>query len=150
MADPMTIGTLVAAALSLGAEALVKGAVGEAVKDGYKALKDVVAHWAAGDVAELEKAPGSRPRQAVLAEAIDARTESEQSALRDMAEALVATLKAEAPAIGLDIGRITALRVQLGAISVASGIGARIQEAQIDTLVTGDITVGQAGGNAPR
>ena len=33
-----TVGSLVAAALSMAAEALVKGAVGAVVKDGYKAL----------------------------------------------------------------------------------------------------------------
>jgi hypothetical protein len=41
MADPVTVGVLVASALSIGAQAVLKSAVGEVVKDGYnnKALK---------------------------------------------------------------------------------------------------------------
>ena len=38
MPDPITVGVLVAGALSLGGEA-VKAAVGVAVKDAYKPLK---------------------------------------------------------------------------------------------------------------
>jgi hypothetical protein len=36
MVDPVTVGSLVAGALSMAAEALLKGAVGEAVKVGTK------------------------------------------------------------------------------------------------------------------
>jgi hypothetical protein len=39
MDDPVTVGSLVAGALSITAEAQLKGAVGEAVKDGYNALQ---------------------------------------------------------------------------------------------------------------
>jgi hypothetical protein len=44
VADPITVGVLVAGALSLGGEA-VKTAVGEVVKDAYKALKAKLAGW---------------------------------------------------------------------------------------------------------
>jgi hypothetical protein len=44
MTDPVTVGALVVGALSMAAEAALKGAVGEAVKDGYKALKEKVSH----------------------------------------------------------------------------------------------------------
>jgi hypothetical protein len=48
MVDPVTVGSLVAGALGMTAEALLKGAVGEAVKDGYNALKEKVkvSQWA--------------------------------------------------------------------------------------------------------
>jgi hypothetical protein len=54
MVDPVTVGSLVAGALSMTAEAVLKGTVGEAVKDGYKALKEKVSHWASGEVTALE------------------------------------------------------------------------------------------------
>jgi flagellar motor component MotA len=43
-------------------------------------------------------------------------------------------LKECAPAIGLDIGRLTALEAQLGNLTVTSGIGARITEANVGTF----------------
>jgi hypothetical protein len=142
----MTVGSLVAGALSMAAEAVLKGAVGEAVKNGYKALKEKVSHWASSEVAALEKTPDSIGRQTVIAEIIDAQSEEDRKSLRVLAEALVAKLKECAPAIGLDIGRLTALEVQLGNITVTSGIGARIKEANVETLKTGDISVGDPPG----
>ena len=142
MVDPVTVGSLVAGALSMAAEAGVKGAVGEAVKDGYKALKEKVSHWASGEVTALEATPSSIGRQTVIAEIIDAQSEDDRKSLRALAEALVAKLKECAPAIGLDIGRLTALEAQLGNLTVTSGIGARITEANVGTFKTGDISVG--------
>ena len=97
MVDPVTVGSLVAGALIMAAEALVKGAVGAAVKDGYKALKEKVSHWASSDVAELEKTPDSTNRQAVIAEIIDAQSEDDRNSLRDLAEALVVKAEKSAP-----------------------------------------------------
>ena len=142
MVDPVTVGSLVAGALSMAAEAVLKGAVGEAVKDGYKALKEKVSHWASGEVTALEATPSSIGRQTVIAEMIDAQSEEDRKSLRALAEALVAKLKECAPAIGLDIGRLTALEAQLGNLTVTSGIGARITEANVGTFKTGDISVG--------
>jgi hypothetical protein len=85
--DPITVGLLVAGALSLGGEA-VKAAVGEAVKDAYKALKDKLAIWAAGDVAELEKTPHSDLRKAVIAEVVNGRPAEDQDELRGLAQVL--------------------------------------------------------------
>ena len=142
MADPATTGALVAWALSLGGEAIVKGAVGEAIKDAYKALKAKVSVRAAGDVAELEKTPDSNTRKAVIAERVDRLSQEDQELLRDMAHALARILKERAPAIGLDVGRLDALEVQLGNIAVTQGIGARIKEARVaGTFRTGDISV---------
>jgi hypothetical protein len=142
MVDPVTVGSLVAGALSMTAEAVLRGAVGEAVKDGYKALKEKVSHWASGEVTALEATPSSSGRQTVIAEIIDAQSEEDRKSLRDLAEALIAKLKECAPAIGLDIGRLTALEGQLGNLTVTSGIGARITEANVGTFKTGDISVG--------
>ncbi len=142
MADPVTIGALTASALAMAGEAALKGAVGEAVKDAYKALKSRVAKWAGTDVEALEKTPASPARRAVIAEVIDHQSEEEQAALRVLAQELVAALK-RGGAIGLDIGRLEAMEVQLGDITVREGIGARMGELRVQgTFSTGNITVG--------
>src|SRR5271157_1952862 len=119
MTVPVTIGALVSVALGMGAEAVLKSAVGEAVKDGYKALKDKVSHWAGGEVAALEATPTSKGRQAVIAEIIDALPEDERNDLRPLTEALIARMKKAAPAIGMDIGRLTALEADFSGLRVA-------------------------------
>ena len=147
MPDPVTLGALVAAALSMGGEATLKGAVGEAVKDAYKLLKEKVSHWAFSDAEALEKTPASTTRQAVIAEIVNARPKDDQESLRVLAETLVAGLKKSALVVGLDIGRLTALEVDLGNITVTEGIGARIEESRVDgTFKTGDISVGTPPG----
>jgi hypothetical protein len=95
MADPVTIGVLAATALSLAAQQVVKGAVGEAVKDAYAALKDRVARWAGDDVKALEKNPASEGRKAVLAEQVNEQPESEQEAVKALATTLMQVLKQE-------------------------------------------------------
>jgi hypothetical protein len=142
MTDPVTVGALVVGALSMTAEAVLKGAVGEAAKDGYKALKEKVSRWASGDVEELEKTPGSAARQAVIAEIIDAQPKEDQLLLRDLAEALVAKLKESAPTIGLDIGRLTDVETRLRKITVTQGVGARIQEVRGGRLEVDGLKVG--------
>jgi hypothetical protein len=145
--DPITVGVLVAGALSLGGEAVVKTAVGEVVRDAYKALKDKLGIWAAGDVAELEKTPHSDPRKAVIAEVVNNLPAEDQEELRGLAQVLTTSLKEAAPAIGLDIGKLDALAVELGKITVTEGVGTRIQEAHVaGTFRVGDISVGSPPG----
>lgn len=146
MPDPITVGVLVAGALSLGSEA-VKAVVGEVVKDAYKAVKAKVAIWAADDVEELEKTPHSEPRKAVIAEVVNNLPAKDQDELRGLAQVLTTRLKEAAPAIGLDIGRLDALAVELGKITVTEGVGARIQEAHVaGTFRVEDISVGSPPG----
>jgi hypothetical protein len=146
MADPITIGALVASALAMAAPEVVKTAVGEATKDAYKALKTQLFPSAAAEVDALEAAPDSKGKQLAVAEIIDARSNEEQQTLRVLAEALIANLKETAPAIGLEIGRVSALEAQLGNITVSKGIGARIGEADVESFKVGDISVGDRSG----
>jgi len=142
MADPVTIGALTASALAMAGEAALKGALGEAAKDAYKALKSRVAKWAGSDVEALEKTPASPARRAVLAEVIDSQSGEEQAALHVLAYELVAALK-RGGTIGLDIGRLEAMEVQLGDITVREGTGARMDEVRVQgTFSAGNITVG--------
>ncbi|SRR5712691_5634802 len=142
MADPVTIGVLTASALAMAGEAALKGAVGEAAKDAYKALKSRVAKWAGSDVEALERTPASPARRAVIAEVLDSQSGEEQAALRVLAQELVAALK-RSDTVGLEIGRLEAMDVQLGSITVREGTGARLEEVRAHgTFSTGDITVG--------
>ena len=142
MADAVTVGSLVAEALSMAAEAVLKGAAGEAVKDGYKALKERVSRWASGDAVELEKTPGSAARQAIIAEIIDAQSEEDRKSLRDLAGALVVKLKESAPAIGLDVGRLTDVETHLRKVTVTQGVGTRINEMRGGRMDVDELKVG--------
>jgi hypothetical protein len=147
MADPITVGIFVSWALGLAGEAIIKGAAGEAVKGAYQALKTKLSYWAAGDVRELEKAPDSKTRQAVIAEVVDRLSQHDQESLRDLAQVLAGKLREQAPTIGLDVDRLNAAEVQLGNITVTEGIGARVREANVPgTFKTGDISVGSPPG----
>src|SRR5271166_5786932 len=142
MSDPVTIGVLAASALAMAAEAVLKGAVGEAVKDAYKALKEKVSHWAAGEVATLEAAPKSKGKQLAVAEIIDAQPVDELNAVGVLAETLIGHLKENASAIGLDMKQLTNLATQIGNITVTSGVGVRVQDARGGSFKAGDISVG--------
>jgi hypothetical protein len=143
MADPITVGVLVAGALRLAAEAVVKGAVGETVKDAYRALKTKLSSWAAGDVDALEKQPASKAREAVIVETVDHLPPPDQKSLRDLAQALTNELEKQDPgAVGYDIGRLKALQAEFGNVTVIEGVGVRIKDAEVDTFRAGDVSVG--------
>jgi hypothetical protein len=142
MPDPFTIGALAAWALSKAAEGIAKGVLGEAAKDAYKSLKNRIAQWADHDVAALEAMPGSEAQKAVLAKGIDQRTEQDKESLRGALELLVAGLKENAPAIGLDIGTLTNIETHLRKIDVTQGIGLRMKEASGGKLEVDELHVG--------
>ncbi len=62
--------------------------------------------------------------------------------VRDLAEALVAKLKESAPAIGLDIGRLTDVETHLRTVTVTQGVGARINEMRGGRLEVDELNVG--------
>jgi len=148
MVADLTIGAVIASALGMAGDAIVKGAVGEAVKDSYKALKGKIAHWARDDVDALEKAPTSAARQAVVAEIIDSQPADDVAEVRALAERLIAALRAGGN-IGLDVARLEALEVRLGAITVKEGTGIRMGDVRVHgTFSTGDIKVGDTPGKS--
>jgi hypothetical protein len=138
--EPLTIGALAASALAMASD-VVKGVVGEAVKDAYKALKEKVAGWGAGDVKALEETPTSAARRAVVAEVIDAQPVDQQSEVRALAQRLIMVLKKDRP-IGLDIGLLDKVDTELGDITAREGTGVRIEEAKGGRLKIGAINVG--------
>ncbi len=124
MTDEVTIGGLAASTLGIASEALLKGAVGEGVKDAYRALKDKIAQWGGRDVDALEREPASAARRAVVAEIIDAQPAEEAAAVHVLAKRLIAALLTS-ERVGLDVGRLEALEARLSTSS------------QIDEIVTG-------------
>jgi hypothetical protein len=149
MTDPVTIGTLAASALAMAADATVKNFVGEVVKDAYKKLKDKIAHWAGADIDALEKAPASKTRQRVVAKAINGQPAEQQASVKALAAELVAALKSEAKKsegggpVGLDVGTLEALEVNLGAVTVTEGTGARLRKVKTPgAFKVGPIRVG--------
>ena len=146
MVDPVTVRALTASALAMAGDAVVKGVLGEVVKDSYKALKGRIAHWAAGDLEALEKAPNSAARQAVVAEIIDAQPSNDVAEVRVLADRLIAAMRS-AGSTGLDVARLEALEVQLGAITVKEGTGVRMGDVKVHgTFSTGEINVGDTPG----
>ena len=147
MSDPVTIGAIASLVLSMGAEAAVKGAIGEAAKDAYKALKEKISHWASGDIEALERTPGSTARRAVVAEVVDELPEKDKVSVKALATALADALKeasAKGP-IGIDIGVLEAARVKLGKITVTEGVGMRADEVK----TTGDFELDELNVGKP-
>ena len=126
MADPMTIGALVASTLATAAREVRKTTAEQAAKDAYEALKAQLLPSASAEVDALEAAPVSKDARLAVAKVIDERSVPEQQALRAVAEELIASLKDGAPATDIDISRLSALERQLRATSLAISVGARI------------------------
>ncbi len=138
MVDPVTIGALAAQALAMAAQEVVKTSVGEAAKDAYKKLKEKVGAWAGADVQAFAEEPNSAGRQLIVAEKIDRQSPDEVAEIQTLALALTEALReaAKAGAVGIDIGRLEAARVQLEGINVSQGAGFRADEVK----TTGDFT----------
>lgn len=130
MLDAATIGGLASSILGMAAEAALKGAVGEATKGAYKALKAKVGQWAASDVDALEHNPTSPARRAVVAEVVDALPETDKVSIKALTSALAEALRSNADnaPIGIDIGVLEAASVQLAQITVTDGIGFRAEQ----------------------
>ncbi len=92
MSDPITVGSLVALAVSTAVQELTKGIAADATKVAYNALKEALSTTAGSEVEALEKAPNSTGRQMVLAELVNAQSKNEKKSLRELAEALAAAM----------------------------------------------------------
>lgn len=108
MADPITIGGLVAAALAAGAVEAGKGVLGTAAKDAYEALKGAAQRLIGAPAEALEGKPASDARASVLAEEVDEAPEVVQAELRQLAEALREAMTAEGKGAAID-NRITVI-----------------------------------------
>jgi hypothetical protein len=106
--DPITT---IIAALVAGASEAVKPLVGEMLKDAYKGLKTVIqSRYAKVSLAQLEEAPDSQARRAVVAEDLVKAGADKDAELLQHAKAILDAVAAQAQTgsdlIGLDIGKI--------------------------------------------
>jgi hypothetical protein len=133
--DP-TIGALAVEALSIAAKAALQGTEGETVKDAYKALKHKIAQRAEGDVTALEKAPDSKERQEILTKEIDKQLPQDLAQIRSLATALIDEMekRQRSGPIGVDIGRLEAMRVRLGELNVVDEVFLSIHERRLREL----------------
>ncbi len=147
MTDPITIGALATSLLAMAANEALKAGVGEAVKDAYAKLKTKIAEWAGADVEALAKEPESPGRQLIVAETINCQSPSDLADVRTLALAVNEALReaAQSGAVGIDIGRLEAARVQLEGFDVAHGTGFRADEVKTPGDFTArNFTVGKS------
>lgn len=142
MADPVTVGAFVVSALTMSAEAALKGIVGEGAKEAYRALKTQVGKWAFGDVDKLAEAP-TAGRKLVVAEVIDGQSESDRAQVEQLARALLDALKQSQPtAVGIDVDQLRSRLIDLTGLEVSNGIGLRAGSIVADELIARGMKVG--------
>jgi hypothetical protein len=145
MTDPVTVGTIAASVFAMASEALVKGAVGEAVKDAYAMLKANVVEWAADDAEALANAPRSPGRKAVLAEAIDERSGADRAAITQLVRVLADELE-RAPPTGMVLRDLEDVQTRIKALVVESGTGVVVKKQRGGTIDVGEVRVGRSPG----
>jgi len=154
--DPatITIGSIAVAAFSEATKIIAKKAlesvVGEATKEAYTALKAKIANWAAGDVAALEKSPDSTKRQELVAEEIDKQSPDDLAEIKALADVLIDELRKQPATVGVDIGRLEAMRGRLGQITVTGGTGFHADEVVAEEFSLDKLTVGKTAGKPKR
>lgn len=129
---------------------MAQGALGEAGKGAYNALKTALAKWAGHDASKVEAKPDSDMRKAALAEEIDERNDDEKIDLAELAKALVAEVRKEKEArgpVGAEIGTLSAMEVQLGTITARRGTGFKAD--RVDTKGTFRIEKIETGADKP-
>lgn len=150
MTDPvtMTIGGLVALAVSFAAEAVSKGALGEAGKDIYKALKEKMPQGAGRELATLETAPDSQKTRNALAEIIDRQAQQERNALLILTQQLIDELRNTGLAVGLEFRDLKDIGVEFEDISAKNGsVGARVERMEGGTIKAKNIRSEGRSGN---
>jgi hypothetical protein len=146
MAGPVTVGAFVVSVLTLAGEATLKGVVGEAAKDAYKALKTQVGKWASGDVDKLAEVP-TAGRKLVVAEAIDGQPESDRASVEQLARIVLDSLEQSQPkAVGIDVHQLRSRLVDLSGLEVANGIGLRARVVEAEEFVARSMKVGSNPG----
>jgi hypothetical protein len=141
----------IALSLALGAGAVAgKEAVSALVKDAYTALKDLIRNrYTTVSIEQLEKAPGSKSRRAVVEEDLTASSAGQDAELAAAAHHLIELVQQHAPAvasaIGVDLKDVAAANLRLADIA-ASGTGVKVKGGTF----TGDIDIrGVRAGVAP-
>jgi hypothetical protein len=128
--------------LALGAGAIAgKEVVGALVKDAYMVLKNLIKNrYPKVSLEQLEQAPGSKNRRAVVAEDLAASGAAQDTELVEAARTLIDLVQHQAPsaasAIGVDLKDVTAASLRLSDVA-ASGTAVKVEGGTF----TGDIEI---------
>ncbi len=137
--EPITV--TIATALALGAAAGLQGIAEQTIKDAYDGLKKLIqSRYAKVNLAQLEEAPESKARRAVVDEDLaKAGADHDEEVLRH-AKALMDLVRDRKPeaagAIGVDLEDVKGASLRIANV-IASGAGVRARRAEID----GDIDI---------
>jgi hypothetical protein len=141
----------IALSLALGAGATAgKAVVNEVVKDAYAALKGVIkSRYPAVSVEQLEQAPQSKNRRAVVEEDLANSDAGKDGELVEAANRLIELVRTQAPgaaaAIGVDLKDVEAANLRLRDIA-ASGTGVKLEKGRF----SGDIDIGNVRAGVKR
>jgi hypothetical protein len=135
--------TAVATALALGAAAGLTDTAKQAVKDGYLALKTLITSRFPSmgpSVDQLENAPGSGARRAVVEEDLASFDACADAAVLARAGELLSLVRRESPeaaaAVGVSLKDIEGAALRISDVR-SSGIGVQVENAEIK----GDIEI---------
>ena len=148
--------TAITTALALGAAAGLKETAEQIFKDGYAALKSLVKRkfpQASPSLDQLEQAPDSKARWAVVEEDLAKGGAAHDVEVLQQAKALLELIEQRAPAtasvIGVDLQEIKGGALRISDI-LSSGTGVRVKKADIGGEIDiKGVRAGSPGGNSP-
>jgi hypothetical protein len=148
--------TAIVTALTLGAAAGLKGTTEQLIKDGYTTLKTLLKSkfpQASTSVDQLEHAPDSKARRAVVEEDLTKEGAGHNAEILQQAKALLDLIAQRSPntaeIIGVSLRDITGASLRIADV-LSSGSGVKVEGADLG----GDITIqnvraGQQEGHHP-
>jgi hypothetical protein len=148
--------TAIVTALALGAAAGLKGTTEQLIKDGYTSLKTLIKSkfpQANASVDQLEHAPASKARQAVVKEDLTREGAGHNAEILEQAKTLLDVIAQRAPqtaeVIGVRLTDITGASLRIADV-LSSGSGVSVAGADIggDINIEG-VRAGQQGGSHP-
>ena len=136
--DPITA---IVTALSLGAASALKETAAAAIKDGYAGLKALIQRrYARVSLTQLEEAPESKARRAVVEEDLAKASAQQDEELLQRAKQLLDAIQAHSPeaagAIGVDLEDIKGASLRIADV-LATGTGVKAKKVDIG----GDIDI---------
>ena len=148
--------TAIVTALALGAAAGLKGTTEQVIKDSYTTLKVLIKRklpQASSSVDQLEQAPDSKTRRAVVEEHLTNEEAGHNAEILEQAKALLDLIAQRAPntaeTIGVSLRDITGASLRIADV-LSSGSGVKVEGADIggDISIQG-VRAGQQGGPHP-
>jgi hypothetical protein len=148
--------TAIVTALALGAAAGLKGTTEQLIKDGYTTLKTLLKSkcpQASASIDQLEHAPDSKARRAVVEEDLTREDTDHSAEILQQAKALLDMIAQRTPntaeVIGVSLTDITGASLRIADV-LSSGSGVRVEGADIgeDITIQG-VRAGQQGDHHP-